>query len=77
MRPHMHKPTRPGYDWTACLIAIVAAFAVAIPLGLLTYRLTGSGGLMSAVFPIVGIAVSRVVYARVARRGARRIEDSV
>ena len=73
----MQKPPRPQYDWTACFVALVAAFAVAIPLGLLTYRLTGSGGLMSAVFPIVGVAVSSIVYARMARRGARRIEDSL
>ena len=71
----MDKSPRPGYDWAACLVALVAAFAVALPLGLLTYRLTGSGGLMSTAITFLGFAVSRIVYARMAQRGARPIEE--
>jgi hypothetical protein len=73
----MERTPRPGYDWPACLASLVAAFAAGIPLGLVTYRLTDSGGLMSTVITFTGLAVSRIVYARMARRGARQLDDGL
>ena len=73
----MKTSRKPGYDWTACLLSLVAAFAVAIPLGLLAYRLTNSAGLMTSVFTLAGMGVSTLVYRRVARPGAKRIDSGL
>ena len=66
---------RRGYDWKACGIALVAAFAVAVPAGLAVARITGSTMLLVAVVTLVGTGVSKWAYARVAKPGARPIED--
>ena len=68
-------PPQRSYDWRACLIALAAAFAVAIPAGLLAFRMTGSGGLMVAVLTLSGTGVSQVVYRRISRQGGRALED--
>jgi hypothetical protein len=44
------------------------------PLGLLMARLAGSTLLLTAVVTLVGTAVSRWSYARVAQRGSRAID---
>ena len=66
---------RKRYDWTACLIALVAGFAVAVPAGLAVTRLIGSTMLLVAVITLVGTGVSRWTYARVAKHGSRPIDD--
>jgi hypothetical protein len=66
---------RKRYDWTACLTALVAGFAVAVPAGLAVTRLTGSTMLLVAVITLVGTGVSRWTYARVAKPGSRPIDD--
>ena len=75
LHPANEPTARRGYDWFACLASLVVAFAAAIPAGLLVSRLTNSGGLMVATITIVGTVASRAVYPRVARRGARPIQD--
>ena len=70
----MSKPSlapRRGYDWRACLISLAVAFAVAIPVGLITMGLTQSGGLMVAAFTTIATITSGAVYRPVARRGSR------
>jgi ABC-type uncharacterized transport system permease subunit len=66
---------RRRYDWTACLIALVAGFAVAVPAGLAVTRLMGSMMFLVVVVTLVGTGVSRWTYARVAKRGSRPIDD--
>ena len=66
---------KPRFDWKACGICLVAAFAVAIPAGLVVARLTGSAMLLTAVVTVVGTGVSRWVYSRVAKPGSRPIDD--
>ena len=66
---------RKRYDWRACAISLVAGFAVAVPAGLAVTRTVGSTMFLVAVVTLVSTAVSRWTYARVARRGARPIED--
>ena len=63
-------PSR-GYDWRACFISLAVAFAVAVPVGLITARFTQSGGLMVAAITTVATIAIRLVYPRVARRGFR------
>jgi hypothetical protein len=63
------------YDWGACAIALVAGFAVAVPAGLAVTRIIGSAMFLVVVVTLVGTGVSRWTYARVAKRGARPIED--
>ena len=67
--------TRARYDWRACAISVVAGLAVAVPSGLAVTRLIGSGIFLTVVVTLVGTVVTRWVYARVARRGARTIDD--
>ena len=71
-----HTPgARRGYDWTACMIALAAGFAVAVPAGLAVTRLIGSTMFLVVVVTLVGTGVSRGTYARVAKRGSRPIDD--
>jgi hypothetical protein len=56
---------RPGFQLVvhrisggACLICLIAAFAVAIPAGLLVVQFTGSLLLLTAVVTLVGTGVS-------------------
>jgi hypothetical protein len=67
------KPT-PRYDWRACFISIVVGLGVAVPTGLLVTRVAGSALLLAAVVTVVGTAVSRWMYGRVADRGARPLD---
>lgn len=67
--------TQAGYDWRACLISVLAGFAVAIPAGLAVTRLVGSSLFLIIVVTAVGTGVTRWTYARVARRGARPVDD--
>ena len=72
--PGMSNPSltrRRGYDWRACFISLAVAFAIAIPVGLITARLAQSGALMVAAITTVATITSRLVYTRVARRGFR------
>jgi hypothetical protein len=66
---------RARYDWRACAISLVAAFAIALPAGFLAARLSGSTMLLTVVVTGVGTAVSRWTYVRVARPGARLLPD--
>jgi hypothetical protein len=66
---------RARYDWRACAIGLVAAFAAAVPAGFLAARLTGSTMLLTVVVTGVGTVVSRWTYVRVARPGARLLPD--
>lgn len=66
---------RGRYDWTACLISLVVAFAVAVPAALAVTRLVGSTMFLVVVVTLVGTGVSRWTYARVAKRGSRPIDD--
>lgn len=66
---------RKQYDWRACAIALIAGFAVAVPAGLAVTRIIGSAMFLVVVVTLVGTAVSRWTYARVAKRDARPIED--
>ena len=68
-------PTRAGYDWRACLISVVVGLAAAIPAGLAVTRLVGSSLFLTLVVTVVGTGVTRWTYARVARRGARPVDD--
>jgi hypothetical protein len=63
------------YDWKACAIALVAAFAVAVPAGLIVTRIVGSTMFLIVVVTLVGTGVSRWTYARVAKPGSRPIDD--
>ena len=67
--------TRKGYDWKACAIALVAGFAVAVPVALVVTRLVGSAMFLVVIVTLVGTGVSRWTYARVARPGSRPIAD--
>ena len=67
--------TRQRYDWKACAIALVAAFAVAVPAGLAVTRIVGSTMFLVVVVTLVGTGVSRWTYARVAKAGSRPIDD--
>lgn len=67
--------TRSRYDWSACVVAVIAGLAVAVPAGLLVTRLVGSILLLTVVVTLVGTGVSRWTYARVAKRGSRPIDD--
>ena len=69
--------TRAKYDWRACAIAIVVGFAAAVPTALLVARLFGNTLLLTAVVTVVGTVVSRWVYARVSRPGARQLEQDL
>ena len=69
--------SRPRFDWKACGICLVAAFAAAIPAGLLVAQLTGSTLWLTAVVTLVGTGVSRLVYARVAKPGSRPLDDEM
>ena len=60
-----------GYDWRACFISLAAAFAIAVPVGLITASLTQSGGLMVAAITTVATIATRLVYPRVARPNFR------
>ena len=66
---------RRRYDWPACMIALAAGFAVAVPAGLAVTRLIGSTMFLVVVVTLVGTGVSRWTYARVAKRGSRPIDD--
>ena len=66
---------RRRYDWKACAIALAAAFAVAVPAGLVVTRIIGSTVFLVVVVTLVGTGVSRWTYARVAKRGSRPIDD--
>ena len=66
---------RRRYDWKACIVALVAGFAVAVPAGLAVTRLIGSTMLLVAVITLVGTGASRWTYASVAKRGSRPIDD--
>lgn len=66
---------KPRYDWRACAIAVVVGMAVATPTGLAVASLFKSTLLLSAVITVVGTAVSKATYARVAKAGSRPIED--
>jgi hypothetical protein len=66
---------RTRYDWRACAIALVAGFAVAVPAALAVTQLIGSAMFLVVIVTLVGTGVSRWTYARVAKRGARPIED--
>jgi hypothetical protein len=66
---------RRRYDWRACAVALVVAFAVAMPAGLAAASLFKSTLMLTAVITVVGTAVSRWTYARVARPGSRPIDD--
>jgi hypothetical protein len=57
------------------MIALVAGFAVAVPAGLAVTRVIGSTMLLVAVVTLVGTGVTRWMYARVAKRGSRPIDD--
>ena len=74
MRQHT-SGARQRYDWTACLISLAVAFAVAVPAGLAVTRIIGSTMLLTVVVTLVGTGVSRWTYARIARRGSRPIDD--
>ena len=67
---------RSRYDWSACLLALIAGFAVAVPAGLLVTRIVGSAIFLTVVVTLVGTGVSRWTYARVAKRGSRPIDDA-
>ena len=66
---------RKRYDWTACLIALVVGFALAVPAGLAATYVMDSSTLLVAVVTLVGTGASRWTYARVAKPGSRPIED--
>ena len=66
---------RKRYDWKACAIALAAAFAAAVPAGLIVTRIVGSAMFLTVVVTLVGTAVSRWTYARVAKSGARPLPD--
>jgi hypothetical protein len=63
------------YDWKACAFALVIAFAVAVPAGLAVASIYESTMLLTAVVTVVGTTVSRLAYARMAKPGARPIDD--
>ena len=66
-----------GYDWTACLIAVAAGLGVAAPLGVVAdwlFDSVDSGLLLIAVVTTAGTVVARVVYARLAKPGARPLD---
>jgi hypothetical protein len=67
---------RRRYDWKACMIALAAGFAVAVPAGLGVTRLIGSQMFLVVVVTLVGTSVSRWTYARVAKPGSRPIDDN-
>jgi hypothetical protein len=69
--------TRAKYDWRACAIAIVAGLAAALPAALLVARVFGSTLLLTAAVTVVGTVVSRWVYARVSRPGARHLVEDL
>jgi hypothetical protein len=46
--------TRPLYDWSACLVAMIVGLAVAIPAGLLVTRVVGSSMFLVVVVTLVG-----------------------
>jgi hypothetical protein len=60
---------RARYDWRACAIGLVAAFAAAVPAGFLAARLTGSTMLLTVVVTGVGTLVSLDLRARRQARG--------
>ena len=63
------------YDWTACLISIAAGFATILPLIFAADWLFGSSGLLTlAAITAIGAFVARLVYARLAKPGARPLE---
>jgi hypothetical protein len=66
---------RKRYDWKACAISLVAAFAVAVPAALLVTRIVGSMMFLVVIVTLVGTGVSRWTYARVAKPGSRPIDD--
>jgi hypothetical protein len=66
---------RKGYDWPACVIAVVAGMGVAITAGLAVTRIVDSTLLLTTVVTLVGVSVSQWTYSRVARRGSRPIDD--
>jgi uncharacterized membrane protein len=60
------------YDWTACLIAVAAGLGTVVPLMVAADRLfASSSALLLAAITGVGIVVSRFVYGRLAKPGAR------
>ena len=66
---------RQRYDWAACVIALAAGFAVAVPVALATTRIVKSMMFLVPIVTLVGTGVSKWVYARVAKRGSRPIDD--
>jgi hypothetical protein len=66
--------TRTRYDWRACGASLVAAMAAAVPAGLLVTQVVGSTLFLTVVVTLVGTAVARWTYARVARPGARPMD---
>ena len=70
----MANGVKHGYDWTACLIAVAAGLGVAAPLGVGANWLFDSGLLLIAVVTTAGTVVARVVYARLAKPGARPLD---
>ena len=74
-RMSTRTPARKQYDWRACAISLVVAFAVAVPAGLAVTRIVGSTMFLVVVVTLVGTGVSRWTYAQVAKRGSRPIDD--
>ena len=67
---------RKRFDWVACGIAMVGALAATVPAALMVIRFVDSTLLLTAVVTAVATAVSGWVYARVAKRGSRPIDDT-
>ena len=66
---------RARYDWRACAISVVVGLAMAVASGLAVTRLVGSSLFLTVVVTLVATVVTQWTYARVARRGARSIDD--
>lgn len=68
----MGDGTKRGYDWTACAVAVAAGLAAMVPLIFAADWLFDSSSLLLvAVFTAIGAFVARLVYARLAKPGAR------